>query len=73
MRNITFPVTGTPALLVLSGGGTSGMAQPTGVPFFFVAPSALLQIFQIKLQAGRIATTSFQFPVSNFQFLVSNF
>ena len=33
MRNITLPVTGTPALLILSGGGISGTAQPSGVPF----------------------------------------
>ncbi len=36
MRNITLPVTGTPALLILSGGGISGTAQPSGVPCFLL-------------------------------------
>jgi hypothetical protein len=64
MRNITFPVTGTPALLVLSGGGTSGMAQPTGVPFFFVAPLSTSPDFPDQT-SGRPHRNN-QFPISSF-------
>src|SRR5580704_5262395 len=72
MRNITFAVTGTPALLVLSGGGTSGTAQPSGVPLLFLQAKLQLTPGFLNQPSGRNRRDP-QSPVSTFQFPFSTF
>src|ERR1700722_17052106 len=72
MRNIKLLVTGTPAPSVLSGGGTSGTAQPPGVPRFFRQPSATHAKFS-GIKSPRQNQSLIAKPISSFHFQVSNF